>query len=59
MVKSDQVKFIEQIENIVNKDFFGTKESPSSWHFPSAGADGESTLLAMGYVRLPISRSDV
>jgi hypothetical protein len=52
MVKLDQVKFIEKIENIVNDDFFGTKDSPSSWHFPSAEADGESTLLFMGDFRL-------
>jgi hypothetical protein len=52
MIKSDQVKFIEKIENIVNEEIFGTKDSPSSWHFPSAEADGESTLLVMGDVRL-------
>jgi hypothetical protein len=52
MVRSDQVKFIEKIGNIVNEEFFGTKDSPSSWHFPSAEADGESTLLVMGDVRL-------
>jgi hypothetical protein len=53
MVKSDQVKFIEYIENIVNEDFLGTKESPSSLHFPSADADRESTLLVMVDVHLP------
>jgi hypothetical protein len=52
MVNSEQVKFIKQIENIVNKKIFGTKESPSSWHFPSAEADGESALLVMGDIRL-------
>jgi hypothetical protein len=56
MVKSDQVKFIEKIENIFNEDFFGTKDSPLSWYFPSAGADGESTLLIMGDIRLPYQR---
>jgi hypothetical protein len=56
MVKLDQVKFIEKIENIVDEDFFGTKESTSSWHFPSAEADGESALLVMGDVRLPNSK---
>jgi hypothetical protein len=40
MVKSAHVIFIEEIENIVNEDFFGSKESPSSWYFPSAEADG-------------------
>jgi hypothetical protein len=50
--KSDQVKFIEKIENIVNEEIFGNKDSPSSWHFPSAEADEESTLLVMGDVRL-------
>jgi hypothetical protein len=49
MVKSYQVKFIE---NIVNKEIFGAKDSPSSWYFPSAEADGESMLLVMGDVRL-------
>jgi hypothetical protein len=53
LVKSDQVKFIEKIENIVNEEIFGTKESPSSWHLSSAKANGESTLLVMGDVRLP------
>jgi hypothetical protein len=52
MVKSDQVKFIEKIENIVNEEIFGDKDSPSSWHFPSAEADGESTLPVIGDVRL-------
>jgi hypothetical protein len=52
MVKSYQVKFIEKIKNIVNKEIFGTKDSPSSWHFPSAEAEGESTLLVMGDIRL-------
>jgi hypothetical protein len=52
MVKLDQVKFIANIDNIVNEEFFGNKDSPSSWHFPSAEADGESTLIVMGDVRL-------
>jgi hypothetical protein len=52
MVKSDQVKFIEKIVNIVNEENFGNKDSPSSWNFPSAKADGESTLLVMGDVCL-------
>jgi hypothetical protein len=53
MVKSEQVKFIGQIEKNVNEEIFGTSESLSSWYFQSAEADGESTLLVMGDVRLP------
>jgi hypothetical protein len=53
MVKSDQVKFFEKIENIVNEDFFGNRDSPSSWYFPSAETDGELSLLVMGDFHLP------
>jgi hypothetical protein len=45
--------YVVKSENIVNEESFGTKESPSSWHFPSAEADRESTLLVMGDVCLP------
>jgi hypothetical protein len=53
MGKSEQVKFIEQIKNIVNENFFGTRESPSSWHFPSSEANGKSTLLGIGNIHHP------
>jgi hypothetical protein len=40
LIKSEQVSFIERIEKITNEDIFGSPESLSTWHFPSAAVKG-------------------
>jgi hypothetical protein len=53
LIKSEQVAFIERIENITNEDIFGSPESPSTWHFLSAEPKGVLGLLFMGDGHLP------